>query len=58
MMKHILLFITLILLLISCGKSENEKNATETKQNVAEVKKPTGPLLNLKYKYKVGDKFS
>lgn len=57
-MKQLILFITLVLLLIGCGKADEEKKSADNAVEVAEIKKPAGPVYNLSYKFKVGDKFS
>lgn len=57
-MKKILLFIVLAMLLVSCGKSEEKTSAKKNGQKVIEVKKETGHLVKLKYKFKKGSKFS
>ncbi|MCW8850221.1 MAG: DUF6263 family protein [Melioribacteraceae bacterium] len=57
-MKNLLLFIMISALIIGCGKSETEQKSIENGNTISEVKKPAGPVIKLKYKFKVGDKFS
>ena len=60
-MTKLLLTILISLLFISCGKNDESKNAKETEtktEKVTETFKEKGPVLQLKYKFKKGDKFS
>lgn len=57
-MKNLLLLIIVLFVLIGCGKSENQKKDIKKTNSISEVKKPAGPTVKLKYKFKVGDKFS
>ena len=53
-----LLFLTIFI--IGCGNDENDKSAdknTDVKENVT-IKKETGPLVKMRYKFTKGDKFS
>ena len=57
-MKNLLLLIITLFVLIGCGKSETEKKDVKNTSSISEVKKPAGPTVKLKYKFKVGDKFT
>ncbi|MCB9206705.1 MAG: hypothetical protein H6611_05220 [Ignavibacteriales bacterium] len=57
-MKKFIATALITIILISCGKSDEQNNNQTTDTKVEKVKKETGPLLTLKYKLKKGDKFS
>lgn len=58
-MKQILIFLISVLLIISCGKNdEPKKEDIPRKENFVEKKEPAGPVINLRYKFNKGDKFS
>jgi len=60
-MKKIIAAVISIAILISCGETKENNNDTQNvnfKNHIADVKKETGPLIKLRYKFKKGDKFS
>lgn len=59
-MKSLLTILLTTLLLISCGKNDENKSEqkNEITSKVETTIKETGPLFKLKYKFKKGDKFS
>ena len=55
-MKKLSLLIILAMIMIGCGKSEDNATDKKTGEKTA-IKKEQGPLVQLKYKFKKGDKF-
>jgi len=57
-MKKILLIIISLTLLFGCGQQDEKKKLDEGSEKISNVKKPSGPVLKLRYKFTPGDKFS
>ena len=58
-MNKILIVLLTLLLLISCGKNEETKKEIVAKEDkVVEPVKEKGPVVQLRYRFKKGDKFS
>ena len=57
-MKKFIATALITIILISCGKSDEQNNNQTADTKIEKIKKETGPLLTLKYKLKKGDKFS
>ena len=57
-MKNLVLLILASIILFGCGGSENEKKSDTDAKIVMETKKPEGPTIKLRYKFKKGDKFT
>lgn len=57
-MKNLLLLVLVSAVLMSCSNTEDEEKTKTSEKVVLETKKPAGPTINLRYKFKKGDKFT